>query len=73
MKKILLVTTVSLFACALHAQITTDEMPYGLLNVTAVAKANKQNVITLPAPDRAMIAQEDSVNDSQPSPTAFHF
>jgi hypothetical protein len=49
----------------IHAQIVTDELPYGLKE-TAGTSANGQNVITLPAPDRAMIAQEDSINDSQP-------
>ncbi|MDR2764046.1 MAG: trypsin-like peptidase domain-containing protein [Tannerella sp.] len=73
MKKILLLTTVSLFVCALHAQITTNEMPYGLKNVTAVTMANKQNVNTLPAPNRAAIAREDSVNDSQPGPVRYAY
>ena len=32
MRKILLLTLGSLFACIIHAQIATDELPYGLLN-----------------------------------------
>jgi hypothetical protein len=63
MKKILLITLCGLFACALHAQITTDERPYGL-SVTAKAKLNEQNVITLSAPNRIVIAQEDLINDN---------
>jgi hypothetical protein len=65
MKKIILLTLWSLFACMIHAQIVTDELPYGLKG-TAGTSANGQNVITLPAPDRAVIAREDSINDSQP-------
>jgi hypothetical protein len=74
MKKILLVTVCGLFACALHAQITTDELPYGLLNnVTSVATASRQNIITLPAPNITSIAQEDSINDSQPGPVRYAY
>jgi hypothetical protein len=70
MKKILSVTICSLFACMIHAQITTGEPPYGLnnLNVTAAAKISGQAIITLPAPDLAAIALEDSENDSLPGP-----
>ncbi|MDR3140450.1 MAG: hypothetical protein LBU37_01780, partial [Tannerellaceae bacterium] len=72
MKKIVLVTICGLFACALHAQITTDERPYGL-DVTALAKATGQNVITLSAPNRAVIAQEDLINDTLPGPVRYAY
>jgi hypothetical protein len=62
MKKILLLTLWSLFACIIHAQIVTDERPYGL-QVTSGTGAGGQNAITLPTPDRAMIAREDSISD----------
>ena len=73
MKKILLLTIAGLFACTLHAQIVTDEMPYGLLNVTSGTSAGGQNVITLPAPDIAALAQEDSINDTQPGPVRYAY
>jgi hypothetical protein len=72
MKKILLITLCGLFACALHAQITTDERPSGL-NVTTDARLNEQSVITLSAPNRAVIEQEDLINDSQPGPVRYAY
>jgi hypothetical protein len=49
-------------------------MPYGLMNITAGVQAGKQqNVITLPTPDRAVIAREDSINDSQPGPLRYAY
>ncbi|MDR1200924.1 MAG: serine protease, partial [Tannerellaceae bacterium] len=72
MKKILLITLCGLFAYALHAQITTDERPYGL-NVTAKARVNGLNVITLSTPNRTVIAQEDLINDSQPGPVRYAY
>jgi hypothetical protein len=68
MKKIVLVTICGLFVYAMHAQITTDERPYGLNQVTtATARVSSQKVITLAAPNRAVIAQEDLINDDNPS------
>jgi uncharacterized protein (DUF2249 family) len=73
MKKIVLLTTASLLSCALHAQIVTGEMPYGLMTVTTGARADKQHVITLSAPDKMVIALEDSINDSQPGPIRYAY
>jgi hypothetical protein len=72
MKKILLITICGLFAYALHAQITTDEQPYGL-NVTAKARITGQNAIALSAPNSFVIAQEDLINDSQPGPVRYAY
>jgi hypothetical protein len=69
MKKILLFTVFGLFACILNAQITTDELPYGLKEDSIRAK--KQDIIVLSAPDKTIIAKEDSINDSEPGAVRY--
>jgi hypothetical protein len=55
----------------LNAQIVTDELPYGLKDTTLIIE--KQNIIALPAPNRAIIAREDSINDNQPGPVRYAY
>jgi hypothetical protein len=69
MKKALLLVTVSLFAYILPAQIATNERPYGLSD----AMADRQDAITLPIPDRVVIAHEDSINDNRPGPLRYAY
>ncbi|MDR2125788.1 MAG: hypothetical protein LBP63_03010 [Prevotellaceae bacterium] len=71
MKKILLLTLFGLFTVIVTAQIVTDELPYGLKEDSITVK--QQDVIILSAPDRALIAKEDSVNDSQPGAVRYAY
>jgi hypothetical protein len=68
MKKILLLTLFGLFTSIVNAQIVTGEPPYSTNVATQIKKLEP---IVLSAPDIAIIAREDSVNDSQPNPVRY--
>jgi hypothetical protein len=70
MKKKLLFTLFVLFAYLVNAQIITGERPYGM---NAASKIKKLDPIILSAPDRALIAREDTINDSQPGPVRYAY
>jgi V8-like Glu-specific endopeptidase len=78
MKRILLSSVLFLFVHLLSAQIVTDEQPTGL---TLVQSSLSRNVIVygdttvqiLSAPDRTVIAMEDSIADSQSGPLRFAY
>jgi len=59
MKKIVVTSIACLFVGILHAQITTNEHPYGLKERNMV---QKQNSIILTVPNRTLIDAEDSIN-----------
>jgi hypothetical protein len=63
MRKILLLTLFGLFTSIVNAQIVTGEQPYSR---NVASKIKKLDPIVLSAPDRALIAKEDAVNDAQP-------
>ncbi|MDR2065031.1 MAG: serine protease [Prevotellaceae bacterium] len=71
MKKIILFTVFGLFTSIVNAQIVTDELPYGLKDDSIRAK--RQDIVVLSAPDRALIAREDSVTDSKPGAVRYAY
>jgi hypothetical protein len=75
MKKTISLTICSLLVCTLNAQIVTNELPYGLdvTNNLNIKKQGTQSVITLSVSEIAIIAQEDSINDTQPGPVRYAY
>ncbi|MDR1919069.1 MAG: hypothetical protein LBQ65_05430 [Tannerellaceae bacterium] len=71
MKKILFLTVFGLFACGLHAQITTDEAPYswGL----PAGQITKGEVVVLPAPNIDSIMAADLNEDQWNGPLRFAY
>jgi len=68
MKKYFLLATCCLIAIKLHAQIATDEEPYGLKDGFRV---QAQDAVVLEIPDLARIEKEDLENDQQPGPIRY--
>ncbi|MDR1416571.1 MAG: hypothetical protein LBJ57_04020, partial [Prevotellaceae bacterium] len=60
MKKTLLFTLFGLFTFIVNAQIVTGEQPYSM---NVASKITKLDPIVLSAPDSAIIAKEDSLNN----------
>jgi hypothetical protein len=80
MKKFLLLIVFCVVACISKAQITTNEMPYGLLiksnrtfSPNAAVFQVQHEVKTISNTYRMQIAQEDLINDAIPGPLRYAF
>ena len=70
MKRLVFISKMCLFAGILQAQITTNEIPYGLKNEFT---RQSRDWIVLTAPDLELIEKEDSINDQYPCPARFAY
>ena len=67
MRKLLLLVCCTI-ALNLHAQITTEEQPYGL---STGFKSPHQETISLQAPDMEAIHKSDMINDQKGGPVPY--
>ena len=73
MKKYILTAVLCVVACSLHAQITIEEQPYGLLAKGRSLSVQKK-VKTVTEAYKARIAEEDAmVADAETGPVRFAF